>query len=199
MLVPEHPQEDPKTCEHWICIDDPNILMTLLQSQNRTNFGQSKNCTLTSQPLDFTMKFSATCPVADAILEGTYLSDTLSHSSAIPSAPKWQQWNQNQRSSAPPTNTSRAQSNPELLQNLLDSLQYKSPPDAIPYYISEEEYKGKLNAWDERTSTSPTSNMHLGHLHADWAEHTYPGESQQANLLETKWKKILDGHLTLFL
>ena len=50
--------------------------MRILQERNRHHFGQPKECALTSPPLDFTMKFMATCPTADAILNGTYLVDT---------------------------------------------------------------------------------------------------------------------------
>ena len=39
--------------------------------------------------------------------------------------------------------------------------------------------------------------MHLGHLRAYWAEHTYPEKSPDATLLEKKRQQILDDHLTL--
>ena len=77
MLVPANPEDDPKTCEQWRRVDNPNEMMQLLQACNQKHFGQSKDCTLTSPPLDFTMKFSATCSTADAILEGTYLTPTI--------------------------------------------------------------------------------------------------------------------------
>ena len=45
--------------------------------------------------------------------------------------------------------------------------------------------------------TSPTSNMHLGHLKAYWADHTLANDSHEANKLENNQRLILDGHLTL--
>ena len=75
VLIPVNPNDNPRTCQNWRRIDDPDELKSVLQNRNQQHFGQSKNCALTSPPLDFTMKFSATCPVAEAILEGTYLSD----------------------------------------------------------------------------------------------------------------------------
>ena len=49
--------------------------MQHLLDRNRTHFGQSKNCTFTSEPLDFTMECTATSPQANAILSGHYLKD----------------------------------------------------------------------------------------------------------------------------
>ena len=39
--------------------------------------------------------------------------------------------------------------------------------------------------------------MHLGHLQAYWAEHTYPDDSEEAYNLEAKQKQILESHLSL--
>ena len=50
--------------------------MTLLQVRNKEYFGQSKGCTWTSPPTDFTMEFSATSLQAEAILNGTFLQHT---------------------------------------------------------------------------------------------------------------------------
>jgi hypothetical protein len=36
--------------------------------------------------------------------------------------------------------------------------------DKVSYELTTTEYKGKIQKWDERTSTSPGNNMHLGHL-----------------------------------
>ena len=79
---------------------------------------------------------------------------------------------------------------------LLDNFKYATQPGVIPA-LSPEEYKGKLKVWDEGTSTSPTSNMHLGHLQAYWAEHTLPEGSPEAQALKTKQECILQGHILL--
>jgi hypothetical protein len=60
-----------------------------------------------------------------------------------------------------------------------------------------EEYKGKIMAWGERTSTSPGSNMHLGHLRAYWAHHLLPEDSEDAKKLCNAHESILGGHLIL--
>ena len=79
----------------------------------------------------------------------------------------------------------------------LEALQYVSKEDAITPQLTLSEYKGKIKVWDERTTTSPTSNMHLGHLKAYWADHTLEPESQAAKDLEECWEEILGGHLLL--
>ena len=84
-----------------------------------------------------------------------------------------------------------------MAQLLIDSFKYATQPDIIPPKLTEAEYKGKIKAWDEATSTSPTSNMHLGHLKAYWAEHTLPEGSEEAKELDTIRQHILDGHLLL--
>ena len=73
VLVPANPHENPRTCETWERVDKPSRLAEILMDRNRLHFGQSKECTLTSPPLDFTMNFTATCARAEAILHGTYL------------------------------------------------------------------------------------------------------------------------------
>ena len=79
----------------------------------------------------------------------------------------------------------------------MDSFRYVTKPDAIPAELTQEEYRGKLKAWDKNTSTSPTTDMHLGHLKAYWAEHTLPEGGQEEEALEDKRQKILKGHLLL--
>jgi hypothetical protein len=67
--------------------------------------------------------------------------------------------------------------------------------DKISYKLTMEEYKGKIMAWDERTSTSPGSNMHLGHLRAYWAHHLLPEDSEDAKNLCNARETILGGYL----
>ena len=87
---------------------------------------------------------------------------------------------------------------PVYAQLLIDSLKYNTTPDVIPFKLTEEEYRGKLKAWDEATSTLPMSNMHLGHLKAYWAEHTLPEGSTEVIKLDKTRRHILDGHLALY-
>ena len=69
--------------------------------------------------------------------------------------------------------------------------------DTIRHSISQEEYEGKIKAWDERTSTSPGTNMHLGHLKAYFARHTLDPDSDKSKTLERQRQATLDGHLAL--
>ena len=215
VLVPANPTNDPKTCTTWKRVDNPEEVQSTIQQRNQEHFGQSRNCTLTTPPLDFTMKFTATCPQADAILDGTFLqptsqpnllnlSDTQSHHSSQHSQahscerdpPSTDENDTPDNPSHSPLHLQRADL-PELVSALIDSFQYKAIPNTIQPHITEAEYKAKLKAWDERTSTSPFSNMHLGHLKAYWAEHTLPERSKEAQELEDKRREILQGHLSL--
>ena len=62
ILVPVNPQDNPKTCTEWRRVDCPKEMSTILQARNRAHFGQSKDCTWTTPPMDYTSDFSATCP-----------------------------------------------------------------------------------------------------------------------------------------
>ena len=177
MLVPEDPNEDPKACENWRRVDCPEEIIALLQERNRTHFGQSANCNLTKEPLDFTMEFTGACHRAEAMLDGTFVE-----------------------SLEPPGDmTARESIMWELSKIFFEACQYvrTSVKDAIKYTISQDEYEGKIKSWDERTSTSPGTNMHLGHLKAYWARHSLVPNSNEANELEKQRQSTLDGHLLL--
>ena len=189
--------------------------------RNQAHFGQSRDCTLTSPPLNFTMKFTAACKQADAILEGHYLqpaeaalprygratSTSSTSSTSIPASTHDSNQSETESGLADETDTRdppchqplhlQRDTLPDLVSLLIDSFKYTTTPDVIPPEITEEEYKGKIKVWDERTLTSLTSNMHLGHLKAYWAEHTLPEGSNEAIEVETIRKRILAGHLTL--
>ena len=169
-------------------------------------------------PMDFTMEFSATSPRADAILNGTFLqpsnqptvmqedtATTESHSGCPPLHSSTDIMESTLEEDKPDSLDTPAHDPlhlqqatiPELIQKLVDSFAYVTTPDVIPYELTPEEYKAKLKVWDENTSTSPTTNMHLGHLKAYWAEHTLPENSPEAEGIEEKRRQILEGHLVL--
>ena len=160
--------------------------------------------------MDFMMEFSATCQQAEAILNGTYLqpgsrnTETCQHENVNTIAvandtDDATTQDENDSQADPPHGPLHLQraTVPELVQQLVDSFRYATMPDAIPAELTPEEYRGKLKVWDETTSTSPTSDMHLGHLKTYWAEHTLPEGSPEAAALEDKRRNILDGHLLL--
>jgi len=81
---------------------------------------------------------------------------------------------------------------------VVDSLRYiVGSKEAVSSEITAEEILGKLKAWDERTSTSPISNVHLGHGKAYYAAHDLDPTSPEAIEFETNRGKILQGHVTL--
>jgi hypothetical protein len=81
---------------------------------------------------------------------------------------------------------------------IVDNMQYiAGSKEAIPYEISEEEFVGKLKVWDERTSTSPTTNVHLGHGKAYYADHDLQEGSKEEQEFNAKRQQILAGHLSV--
>ena len=165
--------------------------------------------------MDFTMEFSANSPRANAILEGTFLQPPIAGPNSeagdeedadnemptiTPQATNGEAVQDETDSQEATAHTPRhLQRNTvkELTQALVDSFCYATKPDTIPAELTQEEYRGKLKAWDESTSTSPTTNMHLGHLKAYWAEHTLQEGSHEATALEDQRRAILNGHLLL--
>jgi hypothetical protein len=142
VYVPENPTEDPKICSTWKKIEDPKEVIQAINDRLQIHFGQAKNCTWTTPPLDVTMDFDACCEKAEAILTGTYTTEELD------TATKW----------------------------VVDNMQYiTESQEAISYEITEAEFMGKLKVWDERTSTSPMTNVHLGHGKAYYADHDLKG------------------------
>jgi hypothetical protein len=87
----------------------------------------------------------------------------------------------------------------ELTKLFFEVCQYveQNVEDRIPFELTEEEYKGKIMSWKERTSTSPGSNMHLGHLRAYWCQHLLKEGSDEETELDNNRTKILKGHLVL--
>ena len=69
--------------------------------------------------------------------------------------------------------------------------------DAIDAELSASDFKGKVKAWDERTSTSPASDVHLGHAKAYYALHPLPPNSQEERDFESMRRSMLSGHLLL--
>jgi hypothetical protein len=178
LLVPAVPGTNPKHCENWRTADCPEEIVLLLEERNRKHFGQSQDCNLTSPPFDFTMLFTGTCHLAEAILNGSHTSD---------------------ENLFPRQSDEGYPSLRELTRIFLEACAYvdDSVKDSINFQLTKEEYKGKITNWDERTSTSPGSNMHIGHLKAYWSRHLLPEESEEAVALEVARDSILQGHLTL--
>jgi len=167
VLVPRDPGEDPKQCTEWRRIDDPPEITATLEARNQAHFGQSKNCNLTSPPLDITMDFEGSCAKAEAILNGTYPQGDLNEPT------RW----------------------------LLDNLQYVSEPNAVQATLTRSDFIDKIKVWNERTSTSPLTNVHLGHAKAYIAHHGISADTEAGQQaiedLESVRNSCLDGHLTL--
>ena len=164
VLVPEDPNDDLKTCQNWTKLDDPQEVKNALTERLQEHFGQSKDCNLTSPPLDITMDFEGTCAKAEAILTGTM--DT----SDMDEATQW----------------------------LMSHLRFVAGNrDAIDHVLTSDDFQGKIKAWDERTSTSPFTDVHLGHAKAYYALHPLEPGSEEETQFEAMRDRILGGHLTL--
>ena len=182
VLVPENPEEDPKQCEQWKKLQDPKEVKAALLERLRKHFSQSKDCQLTSPPIDVTMDFEGSCEKANAILTGQY--DT----SGLDETTGW-------------------------LIEALQSLSTDTEP--IDYKLTRSELMGKLRVWDERTSTSPMTGVHLGHGKAYYAPHALKTQKQlekeqaaspqnealqqemTAEELDEIRNYVIQGHLTL--
>jgi len=79
VLVPANPNDSPQTCQEWKRLDNQEEMVSVLEERNHNHFGQSKNCKLTSPPLDFTMSFEGTCPKAEALLNGNFITTPPTH------------------------------------------------------------------------------------------------------------------------
>ena len=69
--------------------------------------------------------------------------------------------------------------------------------DAVDWELSEHEFIGKIKSWDERTSTSPATGVHLGHAKAYCSEHPFNKDSKEEAAFEKRRGLVLAGHLIL--
>jgi hypothetical protein len=124
------------------------------------------------------MLFTGSCHIAEAILNGNFTSD---------------------EELFPPPSDEGYPHLRELTKIFLEACKFieETVKDKISHKLTAAEYKGKIQKWDESTSTSPGSNMHLGHLKAYWARHLLPEDSEGAEALQAARDSILKGHLLL--
>jgi hypothetical protein len=137
-MVPTDTTQDPKTCTNWRRVDCPDEIVTLLQERNRVHFGQSRDCSLTSDPFDSTMDFTAACHRADALLEGSFTG------------------NPSMCSNPTDDETERDHTIRELSVIFFDACKFVNAQaeDHIQSSMTLEEYKGKIQVW---------TNAHLLH------------------------------------
>ena len=84
----------------------------------------------------------------------------------------------------------------ETTQCLIKNLKKCTQLDEIKSELTLEEFQGKIKAWDERTTTSP-SGVHLGHLKSYFAPHSLEPGSDEANEWEDNRRMLLKIHLGL--
>ena len=75
LLVPENPEENPKTCKRWRLVQDPEEIKRLLQDRNKRHFGQAQGTPFTMNPLAQGLDFTGTSAMADKILDGWDVRD----------------------------------------------------------------------------------------------------------------------------
>ena len=77
----------------------------------------------------------------------------------------------------------------DICKRLLHHCQNRTGNDTIPALLTEEEFRGKLRVWNERTTTSP-SGRHLGRYKALYAKSIYPPESNDHETFLRKQESI---------
>ena len=74
-----------------------------------------------------------------------------------------------------------------LCQNLLKQCAASVALDGVPAAITSQELQGKIKAWNERTTTSP-SGRHLGRYKALYATAIYEHGTEEASIFAKKQK-----------
>ena len=69
--------EDPKSCQDWKTITDPDEIEFYIRLRNRGHFGQAQGTPFTELPLSNDINWSANTPESDAILAGHYQTDNI--------------------------------------------------------------------------------------------------------------------------
>jgi hypothetical protein len=85
-------------------------------------------------------------------------------------------------------------------QNFLQFLAFDDPihREAIPWELTEEEFQGKVKAWNERTSSSsPKTGIHLGHAKAYFAVLDLEPDDPRLQKANEIRAAVLWGHLLL--
>ena len=162
--VPEDPEENPKTCQEWKTLTDPTEVETAIRARLEKHFSQSKDCNLTSPPMDLTMDFAAADERANQILSGTYDCTELD----------------------------------DMTTALIECLQsVVGGQPVVSSTLVKDELLGKIKAWNERTSTSPLTGVHLGHAKAYIADTNLAPKSEELLAFESQREAIIEGHLVL--
>jgi hypothetical protein len=151
-----------KECTEWKTEYDPDKVHSLIMAELQRHFSAAKDGTWTSPPLDTTMEFTGVSEMADAILDGTFITP---------------------------------EEVPQVVKFLIEHLKARSE-EAVDPIIADEQMEGKIKSWDERTSSSPLTNFHLGHGKAYYARHDLDPKSPDAIWLEATRSKVAQCHLT---
>jgi hypothetical protein len=81
---------------------------------------------------------------------------------------------------------------------IVENLQYVAgSKEAIKSIITEEEFLGKIKVWDKRTSTSPMTNVHLGHGKVYYAEHNLCTGTDEEKEFTAQRQAIIRRHIAL--
>ena len=86
----------------------------------------------------------------------------------------------------------------DMTAALLDCFSYaRGEGPAVAAHMEEEEFLGKIKVWLERTSTSPITNVHLGHAKAYVAWTPVDPETEEGIKFVDLRNKSIAAHLTL--
>ncbi len=174
--IPLSPTADPKTCTDWVQIDVPEDVVFHLRERKRRHFGHFGQAA--GSPF--------TVPPLSSQLGYDAQSDTAE--AVLQGEYQYNYGN-----------------DPNVLL-LLQHLKRTAEIEQLQVdaTLSEKEFCGKLSAWRESTSTSP-SGLHLGHYKALTSRHRYSNiledkddeHRQNRDRLNHMQREMLDLHLTL--
>jgi len=162
--------EDPKECNTWQTITDPNDIEFYVRLRNRKHFGQSQGTPFTLPPLSTHISWSADTPLSEDILQST------------PHA----------------TEQLNTFDLPPQCRSLLDFCKMTSELDSLPYEITAAEFSGKIRNWKESTTTSP-SGRHLGRykaLYTQFPKSADPAIKEETEMLtshQTEMREAIRG------
>jgi len=165
--VPMDDNENPKTCTNWRTLDVPTDILDALLRRNRTHFGQADGTPFTKPPLSHSFHFDGvTGPDVQNVLLGMYDPQNVDAPTAL-----------------------LLSKLSKLINSQTLEREHIKP---MPWIMTPAEFRGKIKAWAEKTSTSP-SKVHLGHYKALYAPHMYQNpESPEEKISKQDYEKKRD-------
>ena len=165
---PSDQEQDPKKCKKWIRITCPQDIQDRLAKRNQKHFSQMQGTPLTQPPFQHSPPLSY-----DIDFQANSLTAELILEGDYPT-----------------------EALDDITALMVAHMKRVTAPDQLDCTLTEEAFDGKLKAWKESTSTSP-SGIHLGHLKAYYAPHSHKPGTKEAKELETNRTNMKLAHLKI--